>query len=335
MVNPGDGTATRADRGNVNSGTHDRPPGYVGLGALDDIAMVNQGDVDGRPAYIKTDKIFDPELSGQGLGSDNATRRTGFKCCNRSVGGPAGGHNAAVGLHHRKRRCIAVRFQPLRHVVDVVCKLRLYVSVEHRGRRPFEFTPFTDQFMGSRDGNSRVSFPDPFCCQPFMCRVGITVQKADSYGLTTMPGQQTGFPVDGIQVQGNHFLTAGAQAARYFPAQVTGNQAAGRAVMGIVNFRARTPAYLQYVPETGSGEQTYLYALLLDDRVHHNRSAVKDTPDLGKPDGQAADSRADLLDNPFRRRRLFLQRDLARGLVKQDEINEGASHVDGDPVAGS
>ena len=62
---------------------------------------------------------------------------------------------------------------------------------------------------------------------------------------------------------------------------------------------------------------------------------MKDTSHLGQPDGQAPDAGADLLDNALRRRRLFLQGNLTRGLVKQDEINEGTPHVDGEPVTRS
>ena len=103
-VAPGDRAAARAYGVDVQGGQGERPTGDLALGALGDVAVVDQADVAGRAAHVEAEHVAlagergEQQRAADTAGGAGEHGERGVRGGARDVGEPAGGlHDLRLG----------------------------------------------------------------------------------------------------------------------------------------------------------------------------------------------------------------------------------------------
>ena len=333
-IDPGDAAAAGADRIDFNGRDLEDLPGDLAFFGKVKVAVTGYGHVGAGAPHVDGNDVVQSGLPSQdqsAQGSGGGARQHHVHAV--ALGG-LGGHDAAVGLHDMESRGDFQGVQTLLEPLEVAAHRGHYVGVDGRGAQPLELLELGQDVRRERDPGLRDLLPDPVPERPFVGRVHVGVQQANSDVPNfqfLQPAQQLS---GGLLLQRPADLSGVEHALRDFEAALSRDQGLGTLLEVVVEAGPVLPHDVGHVPEPGGDQQGHLGPLALQDGVGGHGGAVNEEPHrLGgnlepaqDPTGSLDDGRA----GPIGRAGDLQQPEVSFLLVKADDVGKGSPDVDAD-----
>jgi hypothetical protein len=247
------------------------------------------------------------------------------------AGGDVDGHGPAVALHDEQlaRRPLAPELagEPPQIAIDD----RLHVAVDRRGRAALVLAVFRQQLGAHRDIRVRPHGRCDLAGTLLVTVVHVRMDEVDDQRLDAGRPQRLGGAAHRVLVERHHDLSLGVHALRDFEPKVARDERLERPLQA-VRRRPRPAPQLQHITEAGRRDEASHRALPLEERVRRRRRAVDQDLDRCRRDTRLAQGDQHALRLIADGRRHLGDGDLPGGLVHDDEIREGAAHVDANQI---
>ena len=332
VVGPGDGAAAGPDGDDVDDrGLHRQAvdPGHrrqLGL------AAGNERDVGAGTAHVEGDEVVVSGAGDTAYRADHAGRGAREEGRDGVPRHRFGRHPPAIGLHDAEPPGEAATAKGGGEPADVAGHDRLHVGGEHGGRGALVFPELPGHVVRTGHRERRGDLANDACDHPFVVRVGVGMQEAESRRLVASfrehPPDQTG---DRGAIRAPDDRAVGRDALVDLDDVPAGHDRFGLGVAKVVDRVLVVPLEQQHVADALRDEEADRGALAFEDRIGRHRRAVDELLDRSRVEAGRVDRPHGPLVGRCRRARHFRR---AHGRpVHRHQVGERPAYLDADPHA--
>ena len=334
LVHPRDAAAARADGLDVHHGHAERHAvGDVLLRRRGRHAAAHDGDVEAGAAHVAADEVGEAGGGAQTRGRDDAGGRPGHDRLHRLLARDAGGHHAAVALHHQQLGLDRAGLEPGRDAVEIAGHDGLDVAVERGGAATLELAHLAQDVGAERDGRVGPDLAGDGAGAALVIGVEIGVDEVDDERLGARRSRRFDRLPYLVLVEFRHHRAGSVDPLRHLEAALArhdGLEAAEHAP----RVGPGAPAELQRVAKAPGGDEGAAHALALQHRVGADRGAVDHRLEAARRLAERGQARHEAVRLVRGRRRHLGDAHAAGGWVHQQQVGEGAADVDPEAAAG-
>ena len=335
-VEPGDGAAAGADRGDAD-GRHDhREVADVLVVGVRGLAAPHDRDVGARPADVEREQLLIARQLRRVDGADHPGRRPREQRLHRNVPRAPRRHDAAVRLGDVGLDAEADLAQPVGQAVEVGRQLGPDVRVEDRHDRPLVLADLGPDLVGAADVEVRGHPRGDGAHGPLVLRVPVAVDEADDDPVDALGHRRAhgGLHARGVQRDVNR--PVGQQPLCDLedpPPRDEGRRTVRDEVHGV---RQAEALDLQDVADAPGDDEREVGPRSLDHGVEPDRRPVDEVLDLREVEALAPhevpEARGHPLGEVVGHRRRLVADEAAGRLVEQAEVGERAADIDPQPI---
>ena len=245
----------------------------------------------------------------------------------------AGGHHAAVALHHQQLGLDRAGLEPGRDAVEIAGHDRLDVAVERGGAAALELAHLAQDVGAQRDRDIGPDFARDIAGAALVVGVEIGVDEVDDERLgVRRAGRPNRLPYL-LLIEGRHHRARGVDPFRHLEAPFAGHDRL-EAAEHAPRVRPGAPAELQRVAEAPGGDERAAHPLALQHRVGADRGAVDNRLEAARRLAERGEARHEAVRLIRGRRRHLGDAHAARSLVHEQQVGERAPDVDPEAAAG-
>ena len=254
--------------------------------AVSRLEVLDDPDVEARPAHVGGDDVAQVGVLGQPLRADHAADRAGTDRRDRAVLAVLEWQHPAVGLHQHQAVAEAELGQAAVERREVPGGARTDVGVDDRGDRPLVLADRSGEFLRGRDERAGSDLLHDLAGALLVGRVLDRPEEADGKGLAPLLGELADGALDLVLVERDEDVADGVHAFGDPADVVAGDDRLGLVSVGDVEDAlgrlagdpAETTHHQQRVLVAFGREQTDLGSLELDDDVRGHGRAVRHEP---------------------------------------------------------
>ena len=294
-------------------------------------AVANDADIEAGAAHVARDDVAIARGERGVRGRLHPGRRPRHQRVDGVAGGDVDRHGAAIALHDEQvaRGALAPKLAGERSQVPI--DHRLEVPVDGRRGAALVFAILRQQLGADGDVRVRPHGRRDLARALLVPVVDVRMNEVDDERFRAGSAQHLGGAPHRILVERDDDLPLGIDALRHLETEITRDERLERP-LETVRRRARAATQLEHIAKAARGDEPRHRALALEQRVRRGRGAVDQHLDRRGRDaglaqrrehavGLIADGGRDLGDSHGTRR-----------FVHQDQVGEGAAHVDADQI---
>ena len=294
---------------------------------------LHDGDVEAGAAHVAADQVGEACGAAQVGGGDDAGGWPRHDCLHRLLASDAGGHHAAVALHHQKLGLDCAGLEAARNAFEIAGHDRLDVAVERRGAAALELPHLAQDVGAQRDQGIGPDLAGDRARPSLVLGVEVGVNEMDDECLGTGRARRLHRLTHLVFVKGGHHRARGVDPLRHLEAALArhdGLEAAEHAP----RVGPGAPAELQRIAETLGGDERAAHALALQHGVGADRGAVNDRLEPARRLAKRGKARHEPVGLVRRGGRHLGDAHGRRVRIDQQQVGEGAADIDPEPAAG-
>ena len=333
LLHPRDRAAAGADLENIHHGDLHRERAVIaadqGGAGGERVTIVDDAGLGSGPAHVEGDCVLETERMAQGLGADDAGRRTRFQHVHTVPLGLLRLVEAAVRLHDQERPGKARAPDALIDLADIAPHDRPDIGVGDHRRAALELAVFLGQLVrGGDEQRGVVALQDRLGAR-FMIRPGIAVEKQDRGSFHADLLEPAAQAHDLRLVERRVDLAVGQHPLLDLETQRAFDQRHVLLEEQVVGVGTVDAADLVDVAKALGDQEPGLRPRALEDGVDGDGGAVQKQPGGAIIAAGLGDAGIDAFDQPLRRQQRLAESKPAGALVEHGDIGEGAADIGG------
>ena len=271
-----DGTTTRAKRHDIQAFKRNALTGHIAATAKRGIAFLDQRNIGGGAANIKSDQILPEAAFRERHARRNTTRRPRQRRARRQARRFFHRRHATMREDHENRPAIARLFQPPAQPRQITRDNGADIGIHRRGRKPFKFLDLRQNLSRGRNENPRQRLAQRLGGGVFVPRVAPGMEETHCNSFNIFLAQLLNGGIEGSVIQRDFHPPIRAQPFTHRKPQAARHQRGGGGQAHIVAFGLQPFAHFNHIAMPFRGEHRNLRPLAFQKRIGGNRGAMDD-----------------------------------------------------------